>query len=281
MHEERPESPRPGSTSESRSTPVPEGTDGTGATGASGGGGMGSPQQGDRRVMYSTVLGVLWATLPAIAGTYLLFDLGRIAGILQIDPVLGFWGYVAVFAVSAGLGILPTYSQSILGGWVFGFGYGLAGALMGFVGGAAIGYLVARAVSGGSLQQKVERHPRAHLIRTALIGGSKGKTFAIISLIRLPPNSPFALTNFALATMGAPFGLTLLATAVGMLPRTAVACFVAASGAATGAEDLQQLVDEQGWPIVLGGLAVMAVVVAIIGQVAKRTIQKMTAEAPR
>ena len=83
--------------------------------------------------MYSTVLGVLWAILPAIAGTYLLLDLGRIAGMLQVDPLLGFWGYVAVFAVSAGLGILPTYSQSILGGWGFGFGYGLVGALMGFV----------------------------------------------------------------------------------------------------------------------------------------------------
>ena len=228
--------------------------------------------------MYSTVLGVLWAVLPAIAGTYLLLDLGRIAGILQVDPVLGFWGYVAVFAVSAGLGILPTYSQSILGGWVFGFGYGLAGALMGFVGGAAIGYIVARAVSGRSLEHVVARHPRAHLIRSALLGGSKGKTFAIVSLIRLPPNSPFAITNFALATMGAPFGLTILATAIGMLPRTAVACFVAASGAATGAEDLQQLVDQQGLPLVIGGAVVMLAVVAIIGQIAKRAIDRVARE---
>jgi uncharacterized membrane protein YdjX (TVP38/TMEM64 family) len=124
----------------------------------------------------------------------------------------------------------------------------------------------------------VARHPRAHLIRGALLGGSKGKTFAIVSLIRLPPNSPFAITNFALATMGAPFGLTILATAIGMLPRTAVACFVAASGAATGAEDLQQLVDQQGLPLVIGGAVVMLAVVAIIGQIAKRAIDRVARE---
>jgi uncharacterized membrane protein YdjX (TVP38/TMEM64 family) len=278
MHEERSEPAPSRVPSENPSHRPPSGAADARGPGDGGGQSEAGPEARDRRVVYSTVLGVMWGILPAIVGTYLLFDLGRIAGVLQIDPVLGFWGYVAVFAVSAGLGILPTYSQSILGGWVFGFGYGLAGALMGFVGGTAIGYLVARAVAGRALEQKVERHPRAHLIRTALLGGSTAKTFSIIALIRLPPNSPFALTNFALATMGAPLGLTLAATMLGMLPRTAVACFVAASGAATGAEDLQQLVDEQGWPLVLGGLAVMAVVIAIIGQIAKRTIRKMTSD---
>ena len=239
---------------------------------------VGAPARRDKRLVFSTILGVLWTVFPGLAGAFILVYLGRIAGILQTDPELGFWAYVAVFAVSAGLGILPTYSQAILGGWVFGFSHGLAGALMGFVGGAAIGYLVSRAVSGPSLERLVARYPRAHVIRCALLGGSTKKTFAIISLIRLPPNSPFALTNFALATMGAPFLLTLAATAVGMMPRTAIACYLAAAGAATGAEDIQQLVKEEGWPIVLGGLAATIVVVVIIGQVAKRALDRMVVE---
>lgn len=239
----------------------------------------GAPAGRDKRLLFSTILGVLWTIFPGIAGTYILVDLERIAGILQKDPDFGFWGYVAVFALSAGLGILPTYSQAFLGGWVFGFTHGVMGALMGFIGGAAIGYLVSRAVSGASLERWVARHPRAHVIRCALIGGSTAKTFGIISLIRLPPNSPFALTNFALATMGAPFLLTLAATAVGMLPRTAIACYLAAAGASTGASNLRQLVEEQGLPVVLGGVAATIVVVVIIGQVAKRALDKMVGSA--
>jgi uncharacterized membrane protein YdjX (TVP38/TMEM64 family) len=237
--------------------------------------GSGPPAGRDRRLVFSTILGILWTILPGLAGAFILVYLERIAGILQTDLGLGFWAYVAVFAVSAGLGILPTYSQSFLGGWVFGFAYGLTGALMGFVGGAAIGYIVSRAVSGSSLERVVSRYPRAHVIRCALLGGSTAKTFAMISLIRLPPNSPFALTNFALSTMGAPFLLTIAATAVGMLPRTAIACYLAAAGAATGAANLKDLVKEQGLPVVIGGFVAGIVVIVIIGQVAKRALDTM------
>jgi uncharacterized membrane protein YdjX (TVP38/TMEM64 family) len=130
-------------------------------------------------------------------------------------------------------------------------------------------------VSGSSLERVVSRYPRAHVIRCALLGGSSAKTFAMISLIRLPPNSPFALTNFALSTMGAPFLLTIAATAVGMLPRTAIACYLAAAGAATGAANLKDLVKEQGLPVVIGGFVAGIVVIVIIGQVAKRALDTM------
>ena len=231
----------------------------------------------DPRLVASMVLGLLWVTAPPLAGTYLLVELGSISSLLQKDLTLGFWAYVAVFAVSAGLGILPTYAQAILGGWVFGMWMGLAGALMGFTGGAAIGMLFARAVAGASIEQRIANHPRAAAIRRALVGGSPAKTFAIVALVRLPPNSPFAITNLALGTTGISFWLALAATTVGMLPRTAIACFVASSAAATGADDLKQLVMEQGWTIVIVGLVTMGIVIAIIGRVAKKTLDRMTA----
>lgn len=223
-------------------------------------------------------LGVLWITAPPLVGGYLLVKLGPIGALLNQDPTLGFWAYVAVFAVSAGLGILPTYAQAILGGWVFGMWGGLAGAMLGFTGGAAIGMLFSRVVAGSSVERWIQSHPKARAVTKALVGGSAGKTFGIVALVRLPPNSPFAITNLALGTTGVPFFLALAATVVGMLPRTAVACFFASQAAATGAEDIQTLVREGGWTAFLVGLVAMFAVVAVIGKIASHALAKVTAE---
>jgi uncharacterized membrane protein YdjX (TVP38/TMEM64 family) len=231
----------------------------------------------DLRLRASMALGILWIAAPPIAGTYLLVKLGPIGAILNEDPTLGFWAYVAVFAVSAGLGILPTYAQAILGGWVFGMWGGLAGAMLGFTGGAAIGMLFSRAVAGSSVERWIQSHPKASVVTKALVGGSPGKTFGIVALVRLPPNSPFAITNLALGTTGVPFFLALAATAVGMLPRTAVACLFASQAAATGAEDIQSLVKEGGWTAFVVGLVVMFAVVAVIGKIASHALERVTA----
>lgn len=245
--------------------------------GASGG----ATARRDPRLVASGLLGLAWVTAPPLAGSYLLFEIGAISEFLTKDPSLGFWAYVAVFALSAGLGILPTYAQAILGGWVFGMWWGLGGALMGFTGGAAIGMLFARLVSGSSIERWIEGHQRARVIRRALVGGGPWKTFGIVSLVRLPPNSPFAITNLALGTIGVPFLLSICATFVGMLPRTAVACFFASQAAATGAEDIQALVKEQGWMTVVVGLVVMMGCVLVIGSVARRALDRVTLEDSR
>lgn len=237
-----------------------------------------APPARDRRLIASGILGLLWVTAPPLAGTYLLVKIGAIGDLLRQDPSIGFWAYVAVFAVSAGLGILPTYAQAILGGWVFGMWAGLGGALLGFIGGAAIGMLFSSMVAGPSVERWIDGNPRARIVRRALIGGTSARTFGIIALVRLPPNSPFAITNLALGTTGVPFWLALAATAVGMLPRTAIACFFASHAAGTGAEDIQALIEDKGWMTVIVGLVAMAVCVGIIGSVAKRALNRMTVE---
>jgi len=45
--------------------------------------------------------------------------------------------------------------------------------------------------------------------------------------VRIPPNSPFSLTNLALSTTGVPLWIYVLGTAVGMLPRTALVVWLA------------------------------------------------------
>jgi uncharacterized membrane protein YdjX (TVP38/TMEM64 family) len=237
-----------------------------------------APVKGDRRLLASGILGVLWSTLPPLAGFYILYDLQNIAAFLQKDLEHGFWAYVAVFAVTAGLGLLPTYSQAFLGGWVFGLKWGLAGSILGFTGGAAIGYLFARIVTGDSVDRWIDRHPKGRVIRDALARGSVLRTFLIVTLLRLPPSSPFAMTNYALGATRVPFWLAMIATPIGMLPRTAVVCFLAASAAGTGAENIKDVFEQQPTWVSIAGIASTVVTIIVIGQVAKHALAKLTPE---
>ena len=231
----------------------------------------------DRRLLASGLLGVLWSSLPAIAGIYILVDLEDIAGFLRQDPTHGFWAYVAVFAITAGLGLLPTYSQAFLGGWVFGTQWGLVGAVMGFTGGAAIGYLLARVVTGDSVDRWIDRHPRGRVIRDSLARGSKLRTFLIVTLLRLP-NSPFAMTNYALSATRVPFWIVMLATPIGMTPRTAIVCFLAASAVSDGAENIKQAIKENPpWAVFVAIVSTVAAI-AIMGHLANRALSTLTGE---
>lgn len=224
----------------------------------------------------AAVLGVLWTASPAVLGLALLYFLGDVAKFLRTDPTLGWFGYVAVFIVSAGIGFLPTYGQSFLGGWVFGFARGFPGAMLGFVGGSVIGYFIAQRVGKDRVQAALEANPKARKVRNALIGQGFWKTFGIVTLIRVPPNSPFALTNLALASSGVGLLPYVLGTAVGMAPRTAVAVWLAAKGASTGARDIQDFVESQPWWSVPAGFGILFVVLAILGWIGNRALHEVT-----
>ena len=232
-----------------------------------------------RRLIASSVLGALWVTLPPLAGFWILFELADIAAFLRTDPVWGFWGYVAVFAITAGLGFLPTYSQAFLGGWVFGMQWGLIGAIMGFTGGAAIGYMIARMVTGDSVDQWLDANPKRKAIRDTLARGSFKHSFLIVTLIRLPPSSPFALTTFALAATRVPFWLAMVATPIGMLPRTAIVCLLAATAAESGESDLVGVFKNSPSWTFWSGLVVSGLVIAAIGHYAKQALDKLTVAA--
>ena len=104
-----------------------------------------------------------------VLGFTLLAQIGRLSDWLREDPAIGLAAYIAVFAFSAGLGLLPTYAQAILGGWVFGLAVGMPAALTGCGAGALIGYMVARGVSRDRVEKEIEAHPKLLAVRKALI----------------------------------------------------------------------------------------------------------------
>jgi len=223
------------------------------------------------------LLGLAWTAAPAVCGTLLLAIIGPVSEWLLYHRPLGLALYTVVFVLGAGLGFLPTYAQSILGGWVFGLAAGLPAALAGFTGGGALGYAVARRVSKDRVLERIEANARARAIRDALVGRGPWRTFLVVTLLRLPPNSPFALTNLVMAATGVPLPAFLAGTLLGMLPRTAVAVALAAAASATGAEDIQTLVRHRGpWLLVAGVVGGMAVL-GVLGAIARRALRRVTA----
>jgi len=230
-------------------------------------------------------LAVAWAVLPATMGFVLLSQIEPVSAWLLANPFQGFVLYVIAFAVTSGLGLLPTYAQSVLGGWVFGPLIGIAGgtsgALLGFAGGALIGYIVSRLVARNRVEKWIEGRAKADAVRQALVGRGFWPTLGIVALVRLPPNSPFSVTNLALASTGVPLPAYLAGTVLGMTPRTALAVGLAAAAAATGAQDIQSFIREQGWLPFVIGLAALLGAIGVIGVIAKRALDRVSASAGR
>jgi uncharacterized membrane protein YdjX (TVP38/TMEM64 family) len=221
------------------------------------------------------LLALLWTIAPAIAGLVLLGYVGAVSDWLLARPTTGLTIYIAIFIIAGGCGLLPTYAQAIVGGWVFGFSIGLPAALIGFTGAALLGYGITRCVSHDKIEQRINESPKARAIRNALVGHGQGQTFFIVALLRLPPNSPFALTNLAMASTGVPLLPYVCGTMVGMLPRTAVAIGLAAM-ASESAHDIQEFIkDGPGIEIFIGGLIVMFIVLGVIGSIANRALERL------
>ncbi len=226
------------------------------------------------------ILGLAWTIIPAAAGVTLLAKLGVVAEWLGN---LGTWGiviYALAFAVTSGMGLLPTLAQAFLGGWVFGLALGIPAALVGFTGGGLLGYGIGRLVAQDRVERLIARHKKANTIRDALIGRGYARTLGIVTLLRVPPNSPFALTNLLLSSCRIPLAIYIPSVAIGMLPRTALVvgfgAAAAAQAAETGSKDIQTLFTESGSGtyVMIGGIVLLLAIFALISWIANRALEQ-------
>lgn len=221
--------------------------------------------------------------LPAFGSLVLFWQFPVVGAWLRGHEELGLAIYVTGFAILAGLALLPTYAQSALGGFAFGMMFGVPAALAGFVGGAFIGYMIAGRVSGDRVDKALADKPKMRAVRDALVGrvnAGEGhaflRTFGTVALLRLPPNSPFALTNLLLASSKVPILPYLLGTAVGMLPRTALAVVIGAGvHDALSKEALEQATPKWVWA---AGIGVTIAIVAVFGHIANKAIERVAAK---
>lgn len=226
-----------------------------------------------KRLVATTVLAVLWGTTPPLWGFILLANLGPFSEWLREDQTRGIVVFIGLFILAAGSGLLPTYAQAILGGWAFGFRDGFLASIVGFVGGAFVGWCIARLVAGRGVEAWLDSKPKARIVREALVGHGFWRSLLVVTLLRVPPNSPFALSNLAMSASGVKLGPYLIGTALGMMPRTAIACWIAAEGASHAA-DLQALVKEKGWMTAIIGVLILGVSLGIIGLIGRAALRR-------
>jgi uncharacterized membrane protein YdjX (TVP38/TMEM64 family) len=206
------------------------------------------------------------AFLPPIGFLILLGTMNQSAPWLQSHGAAGVLLFVVAFSVFGGLALLPTYAPSVLGGWAFGLVAGLAATLAGFVGAAAIGFAVARHLSGDRLVQVLDEYPRGQALHRALLSSSWPRTLLVVTLLRVPPNGPFAMTNLLLAATRVRWGPYLIGSLLGLTPRVAAAVIV---GASLSQLDLRHL--ERGGSAYLSIGVSLAVVIAL-GWMANRAL---------
>lgn len=131
-----------------------------------------------------------------------------------------------LFALFTGSALLPTYALSFASGVFFGPVWGSLVAMFGVTFGALVGYGWGTLLARKRVMRVVEANPRVKLIRSAIVDRSlKDETIAV-TLIRIPPNSPFALTNLIMSSLHVRFVPYFVGTLVGIAPRTLIAVFL-------------------------------------------------------
>lgn len=226
-----------------------------------------------RKLGPAGVLGLAWTFFPAIFGTTMLVYADAVGAWLRQHESNGPLIYASAFIILSGIGMMPTYASAILGGWAFGFQIGFPAALVGFLGGAVLGYWIARGASGDRVKAMIAEKPTWRAVHDALVGGSFWKTLAIVTLVRVPPNSPFALTNLVMASVKVPLPTYIVGTLVGMAPRTAVVLYIATLFRDMSAKEAAK--QTPWWYYVIMGAASLVVLV-VIGLIAKSALARVT-----
>ncbi len=224
-----------------------------------------------RRLGPAGILAIIATTLPPLGGFVLIGLSGNyVAPWLRSHPNGGPLIYAAGFAILAGFALLPTYAQSLLGGWAFGFRTGLIFALVGFGVASLVSYVIARRAAGDRVIQIINEHPKWRAVYDALLGRGFWRTLGLVTLIRIPPNSPFALTNLLMATTRVPVIAYLIGTVVGMAPRTAAVVYVG-----SGLKNWNESPPAGKWIFVVNVVVTLAVVL-LVGYFANRALARVT-----
>lgn len=216
-------------------------------------------------------LAALSVAMPPLSGLLLLGTLHKVGPWLRAHDEVGLVIYVTAFAALGGLALLPTYAPSLLGGWAFGGVLGVFAALSGFLGAALVGYAVARRVSGDHVDALLSQHTKWNAVNDALVRSGFWKALLIVTLLRLPPNAPFAATNVTMAALRVPLGPYLLGTLAGLAPRTSAVVLLGASLSTLDFSSPRQA----GW--FATGVGVTFLALGVIGWMARRALVDLEA----
>lgn len=212
------------------------------------------------------------AVIPIVNSTLLLPFAPAVGYWLRENWQTGIFVYLLVVCLVCGFALLPTNVIGILCGWAFGFSLGICLHMAAIVGASLISSYVLAPLAGNNFQEFLEHHKKAKKIYKALLKNNSRRTTLIITLLRLSPAMPFALTNLLMAAARVPLSSFLTGTFVGMLPRSSAVVFFGATISELNFDEPFNI-----WMIVFGYIATVISVV-IISYFSKKALAKMTEE---
>jgi len=198
-------------------------------------------------------------------------DFGRwIAGLGPAAYVLFVLAYVLVTVV-----MMPAILLTLMAGFVFGIGPGVAVTAVGATCGCAASFLVARHLARERVARFAGGNPRYAAIDRAI--GREGAR--IVFLLRLSPLVPFVFSNYFYGLTAIRFWPYVLASATGMLPLIFV--YVTIGAAARGA--LEEPTGPAGawrWGLIAAGVIVTTIATLYARSVVKRALEEEPPPSP-
>ncbi|HEX8425129.1 TVP38/TMEM64 family protein [Hymenobacter sp.] len=164
----------------------------------------------------STLLSMfLLVALPVVGSSSLSYVLYRNQALLEHLTFGQSLLYFSLIAFTMAFAITPTTFVALVTGFYLGWA-GLPGMVLAYALAALVGYQVAASLDHGKMLQFLHHFPKADAVMREL----KHDSWQLIILTRISPVLPFALMTFVLAVMRVDRRRFLLASVVGMLPRS-------------------------------------------------------------
>lgn len=164
--------------------------------------------------------------------------------------------YVGVYVLVCLLPAGPTGVLTVAGGVLFGFAVGFPAVLVGAVIGSLVAFAIGRALGRDAVHRVSGERVRALDAKVRRHG------FVTVLVARLVPLVPFSTANFAFGLTSVHLRAYLVATALGILPGSAVFVAVGAFGTDPGSAPFL---------LAVAGLLLLVVVGVVRGRRARRT----------
>lgn len=212
------------------------------------------------------------AVIPIVNSTMLLVFAPAAGNWLRENWQTGIIVYLVATWLVCGFALLPTNVIGILCGWAFGFSLGITLHMVAIVGASLISSYVLAPLAGNSFQDFLTHHEKAKVLHKSLLHKNFKRTSLIITLLRLSPAMPFALTNLLMTAARVPLSSFLIGTFIGMLPRSSAVVFFGA-----GLSELNFNEPFNVWTFAFGFIATLISII-VISYFSKQTLTRMTAK---
>ena len=192
--------------------------------------------------------------------------LGQLEAWITGLGAFGVLAFVLLYVITTLL-LGPASALTLLAGLAYGF-WGIPLVILGATCGAAIAFLIGRYLARDRVQRELDRRRRFAAVNQAV----SDEGWRIVMLFRLSPVIPFGLQNYFFSVSTLTFLPYIAATAIGILPGTALYVYLGTLGRQADAGALH-------WVMAALGLAATAAIVWLVKQRAQRALERMDRQA--